>query len=179
MVGRVEPVVGRKGGSIMQMITALSGLLHDSAADSAEHAATGQVAEQAAGTSGVGATFAFRHASGRRMSARHAAATGRGGDRRSRTLIPSCDPPCCRRRALSRSASDPSPTDEAAAVAPACAGRALRPRWWCWRCWPVGYTLWAAQDLLLPVLLAMFFALVGNPIIRLLKRLWCRVSSAR
>ncbi|WP_202843130.1 AI-2E family transporter [Luteimonas saliphila] len=36
----------------------------------------------------------------------------------------------------------------------------------------VGYTLWAAQQLLLPVLLAMFFALVGNPIIRVLRRLW-------
>ena len=36
----------------------------------------------------------------------------------------------------------------------------------------VGYTLWAAQALLLPVLLAMFFALVGNPIIRLLRRLY-------
>ncbi|HVR82000.1 MAG TPA: AI-2E family transporter [Luteimonas sp.] len=36
----------------------------------------------------------------------------------------------------------------------------------------VGYTLWAAQDLLLPVLLAMFFALVGNPIIRLLQRIF-------
>jgi len=35
-----------------------------------------------------------------------------------------------------------------------------------------GYTLWAAQGLLLPVLLAMFFALVGNPIIRMLRRLW-------
>ena len=35
----------------------------------------------------------------------------------------------------------------------------------------VGYTLWAAQDLLLPVLLAIFFALVGNPIIRLLQRI--------
>lgn len=35
----------------------------------------------------------------------------------------------------------------------------------------VGYTLWAAQDVLLPVLLSMFFALVGNPIIRLLRRL--------
>ena len=34
----------------------------------------------------------------------------------------------------------------------------------------VGYTLWATQDLILPVLLAMFFALVGNPIIRLLQR---------
>jgi predicted PurR-regulated permease PerM len=34
----------------------------------------------------------------------------------------------------------------------------------------VGYTLWAAQDLVLPVLLSMFFALVGNPIIRLLQR---------
>ena len=36
----------------------------------------------------------------------------------------------------------------------------------------VGYTLWAAQELLLPVLLAMFFALVGNPILRLLRRLY-------
>jgi len=36
----------------------------------------------------------------------------------------------------------------------------------------VGWTAWAIQDLLLPVLLAMFFALVGNPIIRLLRRLW-------
>ncbi len=34
-----------------------------------------------------------------------------------------------------------------------------------------GYTLWAAQALILPVLLAMFFALIGNPIIRLLQRL--------
>ena len=36
----------------------------------------------------------------------------------------------------------------------------------------VGYTLWAAQDLVLPILLAMFFALIGNPIIRLLQRAW-------
>src|SRR5690606_33881892 len=36
----------------------------------------------------------------------------------------------------------------------------------------VGYTLWLAQSLVLPVLLAMFFALVGNPIIRLLRRLF-------
>lgn len=36
----------------------------------------------------------------------------------------------------------------------------------------VGYTLWAAQEVLLPVLLAMFFALVGNPIIRVLRRLY-------
>ncbi|OHE87562.1 MAG: AI-2E family transporter [Lysobacterales bacterium RIFOXYD1_FULL_69_11] len=34
----------------------------------------------------------------------------------------------------------------------------------------VGYTLWAAQEVLLPILLAMFFALVGNPIIRTLRR---------
>ncbi|GHA83005.1 AI-2E family transporter [Cognatilysobacter bugurensis] len=34
-----------------------------------------------------------------------------------------------------------------------------------------GAALWAAQDLLLPVLLAGFFALVGNPIIRGLQRL--------
>lgn len=35
----------------------------------------------------------------------------------------------------------------------------------------VGAALWAAQDLVLPVLLAGFFALVGNPIIRALQRL--------
>lgn len=35
----------------------------------------------------------------------------------------------------------------------------------------VGYTLWAAQALILPILLAAFFALVGNPILRGLKRL--------
>ncbi len=32
--------------------------------------------------------------------------------------------------------------------------------------------LWLAQDLILPILLAMFFALIGNPIIRGLQRLW-------
>lgn len=36
----------------------------------------------------------------------------------------------------------------------------------------VGYTLWAAQDIVLPVLLAMFFALVGNPVMRVLRRLY-------
>ncbi|MGY1458403.1 MULTISPECIES: AI-2E family transporter [unclassified Luteimonas] len=36
----------------------------------------------------------------------------------------------------------------------------------------VGYTLWAAQGLVLPVLLAMFFALIGNPVIRALHRLY-------
>ena len=35
-----------------------------------------------------------------------------------------------------------------------------------------GFTLWAAQGLILPVLLAMFFALVGNPIIRVHKRIY-------
>lgn len=34
------------------------------------------------------------------------------------------------------------------------------------------YTLWAAQAVLLPILLAMFFALVGNPILRGRRRLW-------
>jgi predicted PurR-regulated permease PerM len=33
-----------------------------------------------------------------------------------------------------------------------------------------GFTLWAAQGLLLPVLLAMFFALIGNPVIRVLQK---------
>ncbi|GAB3104592.1 AI-2E family transporter [Lysobacter terrae] len=36
----------------------------------------------------------------------------------------------------------------------------------------IGTVLWAAQDLILPVLLSMFFALIGNPIIRVLQRVW-------
>ncbi|MDG2517213.1 AI-2E family transporter [Lysobacter soli] len=36
----------------------------------------------------------------------------------------------------------------------------------------VGFTLWAAQELVLPILLAMFFALIGNPIIRGLQRVY-------
>ena len=35
----------------------------------------------------------------------------------------------------------------------------------------VGFVLWATQSLILPVLLAMFFALIGNPVIRMLQRL--------
>ncbi|HYG08205.1 MAG TPA: AI-2E family transporter [Stenotrophomonas sp.] len=35
----------------------------------------------------------------------------------------------------------------------------------------VGYTLWAAQTVILPIMLAAFFSMVGNPIIRLLRRL--------
>jgi predicted PurR-regulated permease PerM len=35
----------------------------------------------------------------------------------------------------------------------------------------VGYTLWAMQTLLLPILLAMLFALIGNPILRGLQKL--------
>lgn len=36
----------------------------------------------------------------------------------------------------------------------------------------IGAVLWLAQELILPVLLSMFFALIGNPIIRVLQRLW-------
>ena len=36
----------------------------------------------------------------------------------------------------------------------------------------VGYTLWAAQDVILPVLLAVLFAMIGNPIIRALQKLF-------
>ena len=36
----------------------------------------------------------------------------------------------------------------------------------------VGYTLWAAQEVILPVLLAAFFALIGNPLIRGLRQLY-------
>ena len=36
----------------------------------------------------------------------------------------------------------------------------------------IGYTLWIAQGVILPVLLAMFLALVGNPVVRALRRLY-------
>jgi predicted PurR-regulated permease PerM len=36
----------------------------------------------------------------------------------------------------------------------------------------VGFTLWATQELVLPILLAMFFALIGNPIIRALQKIY-------
>ncbi|MBB1087116.1 AI-2E family transporter [Lysobacter sp. SG-8] len=36
----------------------------------------------------------------------------------------------------------------------------------------VAFTAWAAQGLILPILLGMFFALVGNPILRGLQKLW-------
>ncbi|MDX1550254.1 MAG: AI-2E family transporter, partial [Lysobacter spongiicola] len=35
----------------------------------------------------------------------------------------------------------------------------------------VGATLWAAQSVILPILLAVFFALIGNPLLRGLQRL--------
>jgi len=61
-------------------------------------------------------------------------------------------------------------------AADAAAAPEARPR----ASWPlvvlatlaVGYTLWAAQGVILPVFLAMFFALVGNPVIRVLRRLY-------
>jgi predicted PurR-regulated permease PerM len=36
----------------------------------------------------------------------------------------------------------------------------------------IAFTLWATQELILPILLALFFALVGNPILRLLQKVW-------
>lgn len=39
-------------------------------------------------------------------------------------------------------------------------------------CLAVGFVLWAAQGLIVPILLAMFFALLGNPIIRMLRRVY-------
>lgn len=39
-------------------------------------------------------------------------------------------------------------------------------------CLAIGFVLWAAQGLVVPILLAMFFALLGNPIIRMLRRLY-------
>ena len=68
------------------------------------------------------------------------------------------------------------PASEPAPAAPAEAGASTRPRastaTVVLATLAVGYTLWAAQGVVLPVLLAIFFALVGNPIIRGLQRLY-------
>ncbi|MBO9832615.1 AI-2E family transporter [Xanthomonas phaseoli] len=36
----------------------------------------------------------------------------------------------------------------------------------------IGYTLWAAQTIILPIMLAAFFSLIGNPILRGLRKLY-------
>lgn len=69
-----------------------------------------------------------------------------GGGTGSGSLIPNAPP------------STPRPRASAAAVVLAVVA--------------VGMVLWLAQGLILPVLLSMFFALIGNPMIRLLRRLW-------
>lgn len=69
------------------------------------------------------------------------------------------DPQLAEPSAPKQAETDPQPRPRASAAALVLAVLA------------VGYTLWATQDLILPVLLAMFFALIGNPIIRVLQRL--------
>ncbi|MGY0652062.1 AI-2E family transporter [Luteimonas sp. A537] len=64
----------------------------------------------------------------------------------------------------------PVATDEAAAQGPAPRPRASTPVM-VLALLAIGYTLWAAQGVILPVLLAMFLALIGNPVIRALRRI--------
>ena len=73
---------------------------------------------------------------------------------------------------------DPHPAIDAAAVLPAANGDAHPPRprasaaMLVLATLAVGCALWAAQEVILPVLLAAFFALIGNPLIRGLRRLY-------
>ena len=73
---------------------------------------------------------------------------------------------------------DPHPATDAAAVLPAANGDAHPPRprasaaMLVLATLAVGCALWAAQEVILPVLLAAFFALIGNPLIRGLRRLY-------
>ena len=74
---------------------------------------------------------------------------------------------------------DPHPAiDAAAAALPAANGDAHPPRprasaaMLVLATLAVGCALWAAQEVILPVLLAAFFALIGNPLIRGLRRLY-------
>lgn len=73
---------------------------------------------------------------------------------------------------MNLSPSDPPPADPPAEPAPAPRRPRASTALLVLATLAVGYTLWAAQDLLLPILLGMFLALVANPVIRLLKRLW-------
>ena len=72
---------------------------------------------------------------------------------------------------MSLPSSDPLPTDASTDPLPATRRPRASAALLVLATLAVGYTLWAAQGLLLPILLGMFFALVGNPIIRFLQRL--------
>ena len=73
---------------------------------------------------------------------------------------------------------DPHPAMDVAAALPAANGDAHPPRprasaaMLVLATLAVGCALWAAQEVILPVLLAAFFALIGNPLIRGLRRLY-------
>lgn len=71
--------------------------------------------------------------------------------------------------------SDPAQTDDAAIASAGPAQPAARPRSspaaLVLATLAIGFTLWATQEVLLPILLAMFFALIGNPILRALQKL--------
>src|SRR5690606_4138544 len=127
-----------------------------------------------------------RHRGGPRGArARTPAARGRGrpaGQRRGDGPVstPTPDPPA----GLPKPATEPANTPAAAPATPARDAdpeadpplSPLRPRassaLIVLVVLAVGYTRWAAQAVILPILLAVFFALIGNPIIRALQRLF-------
>ena len=105
----------------------------------------------------------FLHSPEEKSSRRDAAPTYRNS---------SVSPQPTRAADLSTSPSDPLSTDPLPEPSPAPRRPRASNALLVLATLAVGYTLWAAQDVLLPILLGMFFALVANPIIRLLKRLW-------
>src|SRR5690606_21845533 len=137
---------------------------------------------------GRGAATAGAHLYLRRPAARRAARTGpgRSGHRRLRALAaPSASrnatPASAARGRMSSPPSNPPSPDTPVVAEPVPVPidahlPHLRPRapgsLVVLATLAVGFTLWAAQEVILPILLAMFFALVGNPLIRLLRRLW-------
>jgi len=69
------------------------------------------------------------------------------------------------RRAHAADAAQPATAEPAARPPSSAAALVLA-------CLATGFVLWAAQGLIVPILLALFFALLGNPIIRMLRRVY-------
>ena len=178
IVGRAEPFKRAAGGGTLQLISALGTLF------------AGDKAKQAADQAHAGARGCRARGSRRRNARVHHTHAERRAALRSARILPRQRPPVSASPPTPPSQGDaPTPTP-AAPTAPDAAGKAQAvpvvapvspdgqglPRaslsLRILAALAVAFTLWATQELILPILLALFFALVGNPIIRLLQKLW-------
>ena len=155
-----------RGGGALQLLSALAGLFAggsaQAAAGEAEHAAKIRGADRGRGVAGCSAGASAQHAAAVRARVRATHERHHRGDASARPIpqrTAATTAPCAPTTVVVEPLRDRRPRPRASTALLVLAVLA------------VGYTLWAAQALILPVLLAMFFALIGNPIIRLLQRL--------